>query len=308
MMIKIIRKPLITTIALLSIMGAIYFMTSSHSNIEVSLGPNTPMSLIKSGINKFNNFGESPTPPPKEALLNKQEIIDDVESTVADKDKSISDLNKDYGSDSVDDDPKDVYADEDANTEESTKSKGSKAAKKVKSKEINEKILDSGDEIGGDLISENLGITETPFMPQMNNATLKAQLGNAAWKLFHTILARYPDKPSVQERNTLSQYIQLFGQIYPCGDCARHFQKLLKKYPPQTSSRKTAALWGCDIHNKVNERLSKPEYDCTTILEDYDCGCGEDEKEADRTLGGETMDHLRKIKVEEIEEDGQLGG
>lgn len=149
--------------------------------------------------------------------------------------------------------------------------------------------------------------TETPFMPKMANETLKAQLGNAAWRLFHTILARYPDKPSQQEQTTLNQYIHLFAQVYPCGDCARHFQQLLQKYPPQTASRKNAALWGCHVHNKVNDRLGKPEYDCTTILEDYDCGCGSDEKEEDNTLGNDSLGNLRKIKVSE-KEPTQRGG
>lgn len=148
--------------------------------------------------------------------------------------------------------------------------------------------------------------TETPFMPKMANETLKAQLGNSAWHLLHVVLARYPDKPTEQERNTLKQYIHLFGQIYPCGDCARHFQKLLKKFPPQVSSRKTAALWGCHIHNQVNKRLEKPEYDCTNILEDYDCGCGSDEQELDFTLGNTSLDHLREVKVDE--KGGQQGG
>jgi FAD-linked sulfhydryl oxidase len=152
------------------------------------------------------------------------------------------------------------------------------------------------------------GFTDTPFMPKMANETLKAQLGNSAWRLFHTILARYPDKPSEKEKSTLSQYIQLFAQVYPCGDCARHFQKLLQQYPPQVSSRKVAAVWGCAIHNKVNDRLKKPQYDCTTILEDYDCGCGDDEKAEDSTLGDDTIDHLRNIKVDEKEPELQKGG
>ena len=150
--------------------------------------------------------------------------------------------------------------------------------------------------------------TDTPFMPQMQNETLKAQLGNAAWKLFHTILARYPDNPSVEEQNTLSQYIYLFAQVYPCGDCSRHFQKLLSKNPPQVKSRKTAALWGCDIHNKVNKRLGKSQYDCATILEDYDCGCGEDEKQSDSTLNNETQEHLRQIEITDKESVPQKGG
>lgn len=142
-------------------------------------------------------------------------------------------------------------------------------------------------------------ITVTPFMPKMADETLKAKLGNSAWHLLHTVLARYPAEPTEQEKATLKQYIQLFAQVYPCGDCARHFQKLLKKFPPQVSSRKTAALWGCHIHNQVNERLKKPEYDCTTILEDYDCGCGSDEKEKDFTLGNKSMEHLREVKVDQ---------
>ncbi|CAX40708.1 FAD-linked sulfhydryl oxidase, putative [Candida dubliniensis CD36] len=149
--------------------------------------------------------------------------------------------------------------------------------------------------------------TDIPFMPKMANETLKAQLGNASWKLFHTILARYPDEPTDQERSTLENYIYLFAQVYPCGDCARHFTKLLAKYPPQTKNRKTAALWGCYVHNIVNEKLHKPEYDCTTILEDYDCGCGDDEKEKDYTLKGESMDHLRQIKIDS-KKDKQRGG
>lgn len=150
--------------------------------------------------------------------------------------------------------------------------------------------------------------TETPFMPKMGNPELRAELGRASWKLFHTVLARYPDKPTKAERETLNTYIHLFAQVYPCGDCARHFIKLLEKYPPQTGSRKTAALWGCDVHNKVNKALKKPEYDCTTILEDYDCGCGEDEADKDYTLGNQSMEHLREISVDEKEEGLQAGG
>lgn len=163
-------------------------------------------------------------------------------------------------------------------------------------------IKSSENAVDLDLEAQDLdgALTDTPFMPKMANETLKAQLGNSAWHLLHTVLARFPEEPSASEKSTLKQYIYLFAQVYPCGDCARHFQKLLKKYPPQVSSRKTAALWGCHIHNKVNERLDKDEYDCTKILEDYDCGCGDDEKKADFTLGNDSIEHLRQISVDEV--------
>ena len=114
------------------------------------------------------------------------------------------------------------------------------------------------------------------IMPSMPDQDAKKELGNASWKYFHTLLARFPDEPTSEEREKLKSFIQLYAELYPCGECSYHFVKMIGKYPVQTSSRKTAALWGCDIHNKVNAYLKKDIYDCSNILEDYDCGCGED--------------------------------
>ena len=32
----------------------------------------------------------------------------------------------------------------------------------------------------------------------------------------------------------------------------------------------------CFVHNKVNERLGKPIFDCAHLDDEYDCGCGDD--------------------------------
>lgn len=92
------------------------------------------------------------------------------------------------------------------------------------------------------------------------------------------MMARFPDKPTQDERKTLETFMHLFSRLYPCGDCARHFRQLLEKYPPQTSSRTAAAGWLCFAHNEVNKRLQKPEFDCNNIGDFYDCGCAEDGK------------------------------
>lgn len=31
----------------------------------------------------------------------------------------------------------------------------------------------------------------------------------------------------------------------------------------------------CHVHNRVNARLKKPEFDCSKLDETYDCGCGD---------------------------------
>ncbi|KAM9914334.1 hypothetical protein OXX69_000752 [Metschnikowia pulcherrima] len=183
-----------------------------------------------------------------------------------------------------------VLPPKDRDTKEELISEKPKPAEEVSTKFTGEKIPESGEKAA-----------------ELAPKTRPAQLGNSAWHLFHTILARYPEQPTVSEKTTLKSYIHLFSQVYPCGDCARHFQHLLVKYPPQVESRKTAALWGCHVHNKVNEKLHKAEYDCTKILEDYDCGCGDDEKEVDYTLGNDTAEHLRKVTLDE-QGGKELGG
>ncbi|AJV93015.1 Erv2p [Saccharomyces cerevisiae YJM1400] len=118
-------------------------------------------------------------------------------------------------------------------------------------------------------------IEKQTIMPLMGDDKVKKEVGRASWKYFHTLLARFPDEPTPEEREKLHTFIGLYAELYPCGECSYHFVKLIEKYPVQTSSRTAAAMWGCHIHNKVNEYLKKDIYDCATILEDYDCGCSD---------------------------------
>ncbi|KAI0300445.1 ERV/ALR sulfhydryl oxidase domain-containing protein [Multifurca ochricompacta] len=118
---------------------------------------------------------------------------------------------------------------------------------------------------------------QPPAVPHaMGNETAKALLGRATWKLLHTMTLRYPEHPTEDEREALKSYFYLTSRLYPCGECAAEFQQLLKLYPPQISSRLSASAWLCFVHNKVNERLQKPIFDCAHLDEEYDCGCGDD--------------------------------
>ena len=53
------------------------------------------------------------------------------------------------------------------------------------------------------------------IMGKIGNETVKAELGRAAWKLFHTTMAKFPDKPSENEQTALFSYIHLFARLYP---------------------------------------------------------------------------------------------
>lgn len=106
----------------------------------------------------------------------------------------------------------------------------------------------------------------------------RAELGRATWKFLHTMTLRFPEKPSDTDRETLLRFFTDFARLYPCGECAKHFQQLLEELPPQTSNRMASALWLCTAHNRVNTRLGKPEFPCDKLDETYDCGCGDQTK------------------------------
>ena len=50
---------------------------------------------------------------------------------------------------------------------------------------------------------------------RLTDATDRAELGRASWKLFHTMMARFPDKPTEDEQTALFSYIHLFARLYP---------------------------------------------------------------------------------------------
>jgi FAD-linked sulfhydryl oxidase len=110
-------------------------------------------------------------------------------------------------------------------------------------------------------------------------------------------MAKFPDKPTEEDSASLKSYIYLFARLYPCGDCARHFQKILKTYPPQVASRSTAAAWACHVHNEVNKSLKKKIFDCTKIGDFYDCGCAGDDKTASKATQSK-KDHFTPLELE----------
>ena len=117
----------------------------------------------------------------------------------------------------------------------------------------------------------------------------------------------------MDEQEALRQYVYLFQRLYPCGECAEHFGKLLEKFPPQVSSRSAAAAWGCHVHNEVNKRLKKELFDCSKIGDFYDCGCADDEKgekndqakSTDEAAQAESEVSARKPQLE-LERDGYV--
>ncbi|XP_063705570.1 FAD-linked sulfhydryl oxidase ALR [Culicoides brevitarsis] len=93
----------------------------------------------------------------------------------------------------------------------------------------------------------------------------KDQLGAATWSFLHTMAAVYPEKPEKQQIEDTKNFFGLLGRLYPCEYCAKDLKEELKAEPPKLSSQHDFSQWLCRLHNKVNVKLGKPEFDCSKV-------------------------------------------
>lgn len=100
----------------------------------------------------------------------------------------------------------------------------------------------------------------------------RESLGRNTWSLLHTIAAKYPKRPTPEQKSDMKDFIRLVSILYPCSWCAKEFREDLVEVPPKVDSQKDLALWFCQMHNKVNKKLNKPQFDCSRVDERWNTG------------------------------------
>ncbi|ORY40019.1 hypothetical protein LY90DRAFT_704167, partial [Neocallimastix californiae] len=115
------------------------------------------------------------------------------------------------------------------------------------------------------------------IMPDMFNITEKEELGRSTWRLLHTVTARYPNKPTNEQKQALRSWVYLLTRLYPSGECAVEFSKILEQNPPNVESRDDASQWACKVHNIVNEALGKEQFNCNLVGDRWKCGCANED-------------------------------
>ncbi|XP_028957951.2 FAD-linked sulfhydryl oxidase ERV1 isoform X1 [Malus domestica] len=56
----------------------------------------------------------------------------------------------------------------------------------------------------------------------------KEELGRSTWTFLHTLAAQYPDKPTRQQKKDVKELMSILSRMYPCKECADHFQEILR--------------------------------------------------------------------------------
>ena len=110
----------------------------------------------------------------------------------------------------------------------------------------------------------------------------RKELGNHGWALLHTTAAYFPVDVTDQQLRDAYTYLHHFGQFFPCRECGGHFLDMLRDDPPVFKSREEFMTYLCTLHNRVNKRLEKEQFDCSIASlkdrwgGDAECGCEEE--------------------------------
>jgi len=81
------------------------------------------------------------------------------------------------------------------------------------------------------------------------------------WFFLHTVAMTYPHRPNSVTKKKYYEFIQNLPLFIPVEAISGEFSKLIDKYPiaPYLDNRESFIRWVHFIHNKINQKLERPQ-------------------------------------------------
>jgi hypothetical protein len=101
------------------------------------------------------------------------------------------------------------------------------------------------------------------------------------WFFLHTLAMTYPHYPNAVTKKKYYEFIQNLPLFIPVEKISKELEQLIDKYPitPYLDNRDSFVRWMHFIHNKINEKLEKPQISLNDFfVEYYDAYKSKDEK------------------------------
>jgi hypothetical protein len=91
------------------------------------------------------------------------------------------------------------------------------------------------------------------------------------WFFIHTVAMTYPIRPNAVTKKKYYEFIQNLPVFIPVENMSGEFSKLLDKYPvtPYLDNRESLIRWTHFIHNKINQKLEKPQISLSEFYVKY---------------------------------------
>ena len=91
------------------------------------------------------------------------------------------------------------------------------------------------------------------------------------WFFIHTVAMTYPIRPNAVTKKKYYEFVQNLPLFIPVESISGEFSKLIDKYPvtPYLDNRESLIRWTHFIHNKINQKLEKPQISLSEFYIEY---------------------------------------
>jgi len=91
------------------------------------------------------------------------------------------------------------------------------------------------------------------------------------WFFLHTVAMTYPHHPNAVTKKKYYEFVQNLPLFIPVEEISKEFEKMLDVYPitPYLDNRDSFVRWMHFIHNKINEKLEKPQITLNDFFVQY---------------------------------------